>query len=88
MQKAILEPTKTGKGFRVNVKGRIYYATYHEVMMLTYGERKSVVFKDWQEIERAYKARKSQKKVMVLVTCGSHRRLRYRSRRRLRVRSS
>ena len=64
MQKAILEPTKTGKGFRVNVKGRIYYATYHEVMMLTYGERKSVVFKDWQEIERAYKARKSQKKVI------------------------
>ncbi len=60
----ILEPTNTGKSFRVNVKGRIYYATYHEVMMLTYGERNSVVFKDWQDIERALEARKSQKKMI------------------------
>ena len=64
MMQAILKSTKTGKGFRVSIEGRTFYATYHEVMMLTYGERKSVVFKDWQEIERALEARKSQKKVI------------------------
>ncbi len=64
MQKAILEPTRTGKGFRIRVAGRTYYATYHDVMLLTYSERKSVVFQAWQAVEKAFEARKSQKKVI------------------------
>ena len=64
MQKAILEPTRTGRGFRIRIGHRVYYASYTDVMLLTYSERKSVVFKAWQAVEKAFEARKSMKKVI------------------------
>ena len=64
MQKAILEPTRTGRGFRIRIGHRVYYASYTDVMLLTYGERKSVVFKAWEAVEKAFEARKSMKKVI------------------------